>query len=124
MDVLPFFQPQTIDASPPRRAHLVGIAGNGMRALADVLLGWGWTVSGSDLDIASLFCPSGADISVCPKEPNDQDRQERLPHRGLWLFQGHAAKHLSPETELVVYSDAVPPANPELCRAAELAFPR
>ena len=39
------------------------------------------------------------------------------------LFQGHASEHLSPETELVVYSDAVPSANPELRRAAELGIP-
>ena len=39
------------------------------------------------------------------------------------LFAGHAAEHLPPETELVVYSDAVPPANPELRRAAELGIP-
>jgi hypothetical protein len=25
-----------------RRAHMVGVAGSGMRALADVLAGWGW----------------------------------------------------------------------------------
>ena len=42
MDVSPSSLPQIIDASRPRRVHLVGIAGNGMRALADVLLGWGW----------------------------------------------------------------------------------
>jgi UDP-N-acetylmuramate--alanine ligase len=30
-------------------AHLIGIGGNGMRALADVLRGWGWSVSGSDM---------------------------------------------------------------------------
>ena len=32
-----------------RRAHLVGVAGSGMRALADVLAGWGWQLTGSDL---------------------------------------------------------------------------
>ena len=37
--------------SETRRAHLVGVAGAGMRALADVLLGHGWQLSGSDLAI-------------------------------------------------------------------------
>ena len=87
-----------IAPSLPRRAHLIGIAGNGMRALADVLVGWGWTVGGSDLD------PSPA---------------KHLIAAGASLFQGHAAEHLPPDAELVVYSDAVPPDNPELRLAVE-----
>lgn len=87
----------------PRRAHLLGIAGAGMRALADVLLGRGWTLSGSDLDPGS----AGGLIEA-----------------GVRVFQGHARNNLSPGTELVVYSDAVPAENPELRRAAELGIPR
>ena len=80
----------------------MGIAGNGMRALADVLLGWGWRLSGSDLNVAPV---------------------QSLAAAGVRLFQGHAAEHLPPETDLVVYSDAVPADNPELRRAAELGIP-
>jgi len=69
-------------------AHLIGIAGNGMRALAEVLRGWGWSISGSDL-----------------------------------MIQGHAAENLPANADLVIYSDAIPQENPELLRAAELAFP-
>ena len=83
-----------LDLPRLRRAHLVGVAGSGMRALADVLAGWGWQLSGSDSSATG----------------------------GRW-FEGHAAEHLSPETELVVHSDAVPPTNPELRRAAELGIP-
>ena len=72
----------------PRRVHLVGIAGTGMSALADVLRQAGWTVSGSDMAIS-----------------------------------GHAAAHIAPETEQVIYSSAVPPQNPELRRAAEMGIP-
>ncbi len=86
-----------------RRAHLVGIAGSGMRALAEVLAGWGCRVSGSD-------CGDFAGV-------------ERLAAGGVRLFQGHAAEHIPPKTELVVYSDAVPASNPELRRAAELDIP-
>jgi UDP-N-acetylmuramate-alanine ligase len=32
------------------RAHLVGIAGSGMRSLADVLAQAGWQINGSDLE--------------------------------------------------------------------------
>ena len=49
---------ESLSPRHPQRAHLVGIAGNGMRALADVLLGWGWRLSGSDL-ISPPFPPVG-----------------------------------------------------------------
>ena len=77
MDVLPFFQPQIIDASQPRRAHLVGIAGNGMRALADVLLGWGWPLSGSDLDITRVQLLLPHRVCDCSKAmpPNTSRRK-------------------------------------------------
>ena len=86
-----------------RRAHLVGVAGSGMRAMADVLTGWGWQRQrlGS---AASTACSAA-------------------PAAGVRLFQGHAAEHLPPETDLVIYSDAVPADNPELRRAAELGIP-
>jgi len=90
------------DASRTRRAHLVGIAGAGMRALAEVLLGWGWQLSGSDLVIEPV---------------------RNLARRGVRLHQGHAAAHLSPPADLLVYSDAVPPENLERRRAAELGIP-
>ncbi len=91
-----------IGPSTPRRAHLAGIAGNGMRALANVLLGWGWTVSGSDLDVSSV---------------------EHFAAAGANLFRGHSPDNLPPDAELVVYSDAVPADNPELLRAAERGIP-
>ncbi len=84
--------------SRPRRVHLVGIAGNGMRALADVLLGWGWQLSGSDLNVAAV---------------------QSLAAAGVRLFQGHDAGNLPDEADEIVYSDAVPVENPERRRAAE-----
>jgi UDP-N-acetylmuramate--alanine ligase len=81
---------------------LIGIGGAGMRALADVLLGMGWRLSGSDLAL---------------------DAAGGLAAAGVRLFSGHAAAHLPPETEIVVFSSAIPPQNPELRRAAELGIP-
>jgi UDP-N-acetylmuramate--alanine ligase len=49
------------------RAHLIGIGGNGMRALRDVLVGWGWAVSGSDLALgghAAENVPPNADVAI------------------------------------------------------------
>ena len=90
------------DSSTSPRAHLVGIAGTGMRALADVLLGRGWRIGGSDLRL---------------------DPVEQLLAAGVQLRSGHAAEHLPERTDLVVYSDAVAADNPELHRAAELGIP-
>jgi UDP-N-acetylmuramate--alanine ligase len=86
-------------AETARRAHLVGIAGAGMQALAEVLLGQGWRLTGSDLAPQGAAWLSGSGVSVdC----------------------GHLADHLPADAELVVYSDAVPADNPERRRAAEL----
>lgn len=73
-----------------------------MRALAEVLLGQGWRLSGSDLQIEPV---------------------EHLAQFGVQLHRGHAPAHLPPQTELLVYSDAVPSDSPELGRAAELGIP-
>ena len=91
-----------LDTLAGRRAHLVGVAGAGMRALAEVLLGRGWRLSGSDLSIGSL---------------------EHLARRDVELHAGHDAAHLPPQTDVVVYSDAVSADNPELRRAECLAIP-
>ena len=85
-----------------RRAHLVGIGGSGMRALARVLLGKGWRLSGSDLAI-------GGD--------------DPLTKAGICCFSGHAADQVSRDVECVIYSSAISAANPELRRAAELGIP-
>jgi UDP-N-acetylmuramate--alanine ligase len=83
------------------RAHLIGIAGSGMRALADVLTGWGWEISGSDSNLD--------DISKRANRPK--------------IFAGHDAEQISQDADIVVYSDAVPKDNPERRRAAELGIP-
>lgn len=90
------------DPRKPMRAHMVGIAGAGMAALADVLLAWGWRLSGSDLAAQ----PSG-----------------RLAAGGVTLHVGHAAAYLPADADLVIASSAVRPDNPELRRAAELGIP-
>ncbi len=79
-----------------RRAHLVGIGGSGMRSLADVLDAGGWQISGSD------------------------SNGEALVGSRFKVRHGHRADAVTPGVDLVVYSDAVPQANPELGRARDL----
>lgn len=88
--------------SCPGQVHLVGVAGSGMRSLAEVLLGWGWRVSGSDLAPAPV---------------------RRLAEAGLQLYQGHSAEHVPPRPDLVICSDAIAPENPEVARARSLGVP-
>lgn len=85
----------------PRRVHLVGAAGAGMSALAEVLTQWGVTVTGSDIAIPSVATGQAA---------------------RSWLSR-HDPAHVTSDIELVVHSDAVPADNPELKRAQELGIP-
>jgi len=82
----------------PRRVHLVGVGGTGMQSLANVLVEFGWDVSGSDIR---------------------GDSFGRLQGRGALLHTGHHALWVTDEIEIVVYSDAVHCSNVELQRAVE-----
>ncbi len=92
------------DPRSPRQAHLVGICGAGMKALAEFLLARGWRVTGSDAD----------------PEPGIQ---RSLNRRGVILFTGHAPSHVPPAAELLVYSPAIPEHNVERRLAVEKGIP-
>ena len=90
------------DARSAPRAHLIGLGGAGMRSLAEVLLGWGWRLSGSDL----------VPDPVLPLEA-----------RGVRVYRGHAPEHVPAAADVVISSDAVPAENPERRRALEREAP-
>ncbi|MCL7962758.1 MAG: UDP-N-acetylmuramate--L-alanine ligase [marine benthic group bacterium] len=83
------------------RVHLLGVAGAGMRALAEVLVEGGWIVSGSDRDSRSASTLSAVGVNVVP----DTDT-------------GHAQ-----ESALVVRSSAIPPDHPALSAANRAGVP-
>lgn len=87
------------------RAHLVGICGSGMKALAEWMLDCGWTVSGSDLQGDSIAADS-------------------LRKRGAPVGHGHQAEHLPPTLDLLVHSAAIPAQNPERHAAALRGVPQ
>ncbi|MGH7134260.1 MAG: UDP-N-acetylmuramate--L-alanine ligase [Pirellulales bacterium] len=93
--------PRGLVPSLPRSAHLIGIAGSGMRALADVLAAQGWQLSGSDLK---------------PENP------AWAAERGITVYVGHAAEQITSDAGLIVYSDAVGPENEERRRAKEIGL--
>ncbi len=85
------------------RAHLVGICGSGMKALAEMLDGLGWIVTGSDLQPPT-------------------DTFELLRKRGFHIHRGHADEYLPRQTDMLIYSPAISPSNPERRCAEQLGI--
>jgi len=85
-----------------RHVHFIGIGGIGMSGLAEVLRTLDFDVSGSDL------------------KPNENTR--RLEGLGVRVFFGHDAGNIA-GADVVVYSSAIDPRNPEVTRARELEIP-
>ncbi|MFO1007187.1 MAG: Mur ligase family protein [Planctomycetaceae bacterium] len=92
-------------AAAIRRLYCVGMAGTGMKAIAEWFAAAGWQVSGSDR-------------SATPKSI------AQFQTRGMRLFPEHSAEHLPPQTDLLIYSPAVPETNPERLAAQELGIPQ
>jgi UDP-N-acetylmuramate--alanine ligase len=97
-----------IDLRTSKRIHIVGIGGAGMSAIAEVLVGSGHTVSGSDMASSTIL--------------------ERLTSRGAAVAVGHQAANLDllpggVDVDAVAHSTAIPPSNPELIEAAGRGIP-
>lgn len=85
-----------------RRVHLVGIGGCGMRGAALMLLRRGAVVTGSDAkrsDATERLAKAGVDVRI-------EQRRENLPEG----------------TDLVVYSAAIKPDNPEIVEARRRGY--
>jgi UDP-N-acetylmuramate--alanine ligase len=82
--------------------HFVGVGGAGMSGLAEVLLDYEVTVSGSDLATS--------------------EATDRLAELGARIFPGHQAENIE-GAELVVISSAVPESNPEVQAARRQGVP-
>jgi UDP-N-acetylmuramate--alanine ligase len=82
-----------------KRIHFIGIGGAGMSGLARISLSHGITVSGSDAKDSSVV--------------------KALQALGATIATSHAASNVD-GADLVVYSTAISPSNPELIRAQEL----
>lgn len=82
--------------------HFVGIGGAGMCGIAEVLLNQGYTITGSDIRASSVT--------------------QRLVGLGAKVFVGHQPENVK-AADVVVYSSAVTPTNPELVAARESSKP-
>ena len=85
-----------------RRIHFVGVGGIGMSGIAELLANLGYVVSGSDAKQSPVT--------------------ERLESLGVTVHVGHAAANVG-EADVVVYSSAVRPENPEVAEATRRRIP-
>lgn len=86
-----------------KRCHFIGIGGAGMAPLARLLQERGVRITGSDLE--------------------ENAKIAELRSAGALIRIGHTAENLPGDAELVVFSSAVTPGNPEFSVAQKLGIP-
>ncbi len=89
--------------SPGRKGHLVGIGGVSMSSLAEVLLGMGLVIGGSDMT-------AGPNIAA-------------LRRKGIPVAIGHRAENIAPDVDFLVRTAAVHDDNPEIAWAHAHGIP-
>lgn len=82
-----------INFKHPIHVFFIGIGGISMSGLAEILLKEGFRVSGSDMKKSALTT--------------------HLTEKGAAIFYGHSRENLSGNIDLVVYTSAIHPDNPE-----------
>ena len=85
-----------------KRVHFIGVGGIGMSGIAELLANLGYAVSGSDAKRSSVT--------------------DRLASLGVVIAAGHAAANVG-NADVVVYSSAVRPDNPEVVEAKARRIP-
>ena len=85
-----------------KKIHMIGIGGVSMSGIAEILLNWGFSISGSN--------------NV------DSDILHTLRNAGIKIYIGHDAKNVE-GADCVVYTAAVHDDNVELVHAKELGIP-
>ncbi|WZL72828.1 UDP-N-acetylmuramate--L-alanine ligase [Clostridiaceae bacterium 35-E11] len=91
-----------LDKHEINHVHFIGIGGISMSAIAEVLIRFGYTVSGSDMNASKII--------------------DKLIKKGAKITIGHHENALQP-CDLVVYTAAVKNDNPELIKARKLNIP-
>ena len=92
-----------IDFHKPLHIHFIGIGGISMSGLAEILIGEDFKVSGSDSKESPLT--------------------DSLTRKGARIFYGQRASNITDDVELVVYTAAIHPDNPEYASAVEKGIP-
>ena len=92
-----------VDFSKPIHIHFIGIGGISMSGLAEILLKENFTISGSDA--------------------KESDLTRHLTSLGAQVFYGQKAENIIPGIDLVVYTAAIHPDNPEFAAAKAAGIP-
>ncbi|MCI8814002.1 MAG: UDP-N-acetylmuramate--L-alanine ligase [Lachnospiraceae bacterium] len=92
-----------IDFKRPLHVHFIGIGGISMSGLAEILLHKNFQVSGSDAHESPLT--------------------KKLKEKGATIFIGQRASNIDDSMELVVYTAAIHPDNPEYACVVEKGIP-
>lgn len=85
-----------------KNIHMIGIGGISMSGIAAILKNWGFNVTGSDMA--------------------DSEAVELLRKRGIKVVIGHSIEDVA-GADVVVYSAAIKPTDPELVEAHRLNIP-
>lgn len=93
----------TLDFKKPISVHFIGIGGISMSGLAEILLQRGFKISGSDTKASTLT--------------------HHLENLGAKIYYGQKEENIDPSCDLVVYTAAIHPDNPEFSRASALQIP-
>lgn len=92
-----------IDFKSPVHVHFIGIGGISMSGLAEILLSRRFTVSGSDSKESALT--------------------EHLENLGAKIFYGQRSGNITEDIDLIVYTAAIHPENPEFAEANSRNIP-
>ena len=92
-----------IEFQHPIHIYFMGIGGISMSGLAEILLTEGFKISGSDMKQSPLT--------------------DALTEKGAVIHYGQRAENLKPDIDLVVYTSAIHPDNPEFIAMNELGLP-
>lgn len=92
-----------IDFNHPIHIHFIGIGGISMSGLAEILLTEHFHVSGSDSQSSALT--------------------DALAQKGARIFIGQRAENITSDVDLVIYTSAIHPDNPEFAAMKEKQLP-
>ena len=86
-----------------KHIYMIGIGGISMSGIAEILVKWGYQVSGSD--------------------GTQSSQTDWLESNGVHVNIGHDANNITKDIDLVVYTAAIHEDNPEIVKAKELNIP-
>lgn len=92
-----------IDFKKPETVYFMGIGGISMSGLAEILLQEGFGVIGSDA--------------------HESELTDRLEAKGARIHYGHRVENITDEIDVVVYTAAIHPGNPEYDEAVRRGIP-